>query len=104
MMKNLGMILLALALVSFACAKAITTTEADVRSDSDTEEKQGDQLKAEDKLAQNDKSDERDNVQFSNGKLEGMSKFEKVPADEERLIKDMEVLLQEKMSVSYTHL
>lgn len=95
------MILLTLSLVNFACAKTITTKEADVRFGSDTEENQGDQLKAEDELAQNDKSDEKDNVQFSNGKLEGMSKFEKVPADEERLIKDMEVLLQEKMSTDY---
>ena len=100
-MKNFGMILLTLALVSFACAKTITTTEADVRFGSDTEENQGDQLKAEDELAQNDKSDERDNVQFSNGKLEGLRKFEKVPADEERLIKDMAVLLQEKMTTDY---
>jgi hypothetical protein len=100
-MKNLAMILLALALVSFACAKSITTKEADVRSGSDTEKKQGDHLKAEDELAQNDKSDERDNVQFSNGKLGGITKFEKVPADEERLIKDMEVILQEKMSKDY---
>lgn len=101
MMKNIGMILLALALVSFACAKAITTKEADVRSGSDTEEKQGDQLKVEDELAQNDKSDERDNVKFSNGKLRGITRFEKVPADEERLSKDMEDLLQEKMSTDY---
>ncbi len=100
-MKNLGMILLTLALVSVACAKVITTKEADVRFGSDTEENQGDQLKAGDELAQNDKSDERDNVQFSNGKLGGITRFEKVPADEERLIKDMEVLLQEKMSTDY---
>jgi hypothetical protein len=101
MMKNLCMTLLILALVSFACAKTITTKEADVRFGSDTKENQGDQRKAEDELAQSDKSDERDNVQFSNWKLAGMSKFEKVPADEERLIKDMEVLLQEKMSTDY---
>ncbi len=100
-MKNLGMILLTLALVSFACTKTITTTEADVRSGSDTEEKQRDQLEAGDELAQNDTSEERDTMQFSDGQLEGMSKFENVPAEEERLIKDMAVLLQEKMSTDY---
>ena len=103
MMKNLGMILLALALalVSFACAKAITSTEADVHSGTDMDEKQRDQLKAGDDLAQNDTSDERDTVQISDGKLRGITKFEKVPADEERLIKDMKVILQEKMSTDY---
>lgn len=100
-MKNLGMILLTLALVSFACAKTITTTEADVRSGSDAEEKQRDQLKAGDELAQNDTSEERDTMQFSDGKLVGITKFEKLPADEERLIKDMKVILQEKMSTDY---
>jgi catalase len=40
-------------------------------------------------------------VKFSDKKLEGITKFEKVPVDEERLIKDMEVLLQEKMSKDY---
>ncbi len=74
-MKNYGIIMLALALalVCFACAKDNTTTEADVRSGSDTEEK----------------------------KLGGITRFEKVPADEKRLIKDMEVLLQEKMATDY---
>ena len=101
MTKNLGMILLAVALVSFACAKAITTTEADVRSGTDREEKQRDQLKTGEELAQNDTSNERDNMQFSAGQSGSITKFEKVPADEERLIKDMELILQEKMSTDY---
>ena len=50
-MKNLCMILLALALASFACAKAITVKEADVRSGTDTEEKQHDLIKAGDETA-----------------------------------------------------
>ena len=100
-MKNLCMILLALALTSFACAKAITVKEADVRSGTDTEEKQHNLLKTGDEPAQNEKSDERHNVQFADGKLGGITRFEKVPADEERLIKDMEVILQEKMSTDY---
>jgi hypothetical protein len=40
-------------------------------------------------------------VQSSDNKLGGITKFEKVPADEERLIKNMEVILQEKMSKDY---
>ena len=82
-----------LAMVNFACAEALTT--------SGREGKQQASRKAGDMLAQNDKSDERYNVQFSDGKLGGITKFEKVPADEERLIKDMEVILQEKMSKDY---
>jgi len=70
-MKYFCMILLALALASFACAKAITIKEADVRSGTDTEEKQHDLLKGGDEPAQNDKSDEMHNVQFADGKLGG---------------------------------
>jgi catalase len=33
--------------------------------------------------------------------LGGLTKYEKVPVDEERLIKDMKVILQEKMSKDY---
>ena len=40
-------------------------------------------------------------MQFSDKKLGGITKFENVPVDEERLIKDMEILLQEKMSKDY---
>lgn len=104
-MKMPGMILLtlALALASFACVKTIATTEADILSGTDTEEKQHDKLKAGDAFAQNDTSDERerDNMQFSEGKSGSITKFELVPADEEHLIKDMELLLQEKMSTDY---
>jgi len=73
MKKNHGMVLLALALASFACADVISTKEAD----------------------------ERHNAQITDGKLEGKTKFENVPADEDRLIKDMETILQEKMSKDY---
>ena len=52
-------------------------------------------------LAQNNISDERYNVQFPDKKLDGITKFEKVPVDEERLIKDMEIILQEKMFRDY---
>ncbi len=40
-------------------------------------------------------------MQVSEGKLESISRFEKVPADEERLIRDMADILQEKMSRDY---
>ena len=40
-------------------------------------------------------------MQVSGGKLESISRFEKVPADEERLIRDMAGILQEKMSRDY---
>jgi len=75
-MKHRDMILfvvLALAMVSITCAKDITTKEADGRY----------------------------NMQISEGKSAGITKFEKVPADEERLIRQMKVILQEKMSEDY---
>jgi hypothetical protein len=40
-------------------------------------------------------------VQFPDEKMGDITRFEKVPADEERLIKEMEVILQEKMSKDY---
>jgi hypothetical protein len=103
MKKNRGMVLLALALalVNFACANVITTKEADFRSGSDKEGKQRGKLEDRDELSQNDKSDDSYNVQITDRKFLVMTKFENVPADEDRLIKDMEVILQEKMSKDY---
>ena len=102
MKKNRGMVLLVLALVSFACADVVTTKEDDFRSGPGTEGKQQGKLEAQARLSQNDESDERNNVQITDGKLGGITKFENVPADEDRLIKDMEVILQEKMSKDYS--
>src|SRR5664280_1638741 len=105
-MKTRAMILFvalfALALLIFACAESITTREADVPSGPVTEGNQHGTLKAGDELAQNNKSDEGYNMQSSDKKAGGITKFEKVPTDEELLIKDMEVILQEKMSKDYT--
>jgi hypothetical protein len=97
----LFVVLFALALLIFACAESITTKEADVRSGPGTDGNQYGTLKAGDELAQNNKSNKGYNVQSSDNKSEGITKFEKVPADEERLIKNMEVILQEKMSKDY---
>jgi len=97
----LPVVLLALALASFAYAEAITTKEADVRSGPGTDGNQYSTLKTGDELAQNNKSNKGYDVQSSDNKSGGITKFEKVPADEERLIKDMEILLQEKMSKDY---
>jgi hypothetical protein len=105
MMKNSGgimfVVLFALALASFACAEALSTKKADETSGPGTEGKQHDKLKTGNELAQNNISDERYNVQFSGKPLGGITKFENVSVDEERLIKDMEVILQEKMSKDY---
>lgn len=105
MMKQLDMILLSAMLIAslmlFACANADSVKEVDARSSPDTEEKQRGLLKAGDEVAQPDKSDERYNMRFSEGKSGGITKFEKVPADEEQMIKDMEAILQEKMSKDY---
>lgn len=101
MMKKLGAILLAGALTSFACAKVITNDGAHIRSGSGKEGKQRNGLRAGDMPGQINTSDTRYNVQVSEGKLESISRFEKVPADEERLIRDMAVILQEKMSRDY---
>ena len=81
------------AMLNFACAEALTPLGQAV--------KQHSKRKAEDVLAQNDQSDERYNVKFSDGKSRGITKFETVPADEEQMIKDMEVILQEKMTKDY---
>ncbi len=100
-MKRLGMFLLTLALASIACAKAIITKQADVHSGPGMEGKQRGTLKAGDELGKADTFDESYNVQVSEGKLGSMSAFAEVPADEERLIKDMAVILQEKMAKDY---
>lgn len=104
-MKNgrmiLFLVMLALVLVSFACVEALTTKEADEPSGIGTQGKGSGKLEAGEALAQNNISGERYNVQFSDKKLGGITKFENVPVDEERLIKDMEILLQEKMSKDY---
>lgn len=84
-----AVLLLALALMSFACA------------DPGTEVKQRGKHKAGDVLVQNDKSNERSDMRFSEKNLGGITKYEKVPADEERLIRDMKVILREKMSKDY---
>jgi len=65
--------LLALALMSFACSNSIT----------------------------NKNPDERFNMQVFNGKSGDITKFEKVPDNEKRLIENMEVILQKKMSKDY---
>jgi hypothetical protein len=70
---SLGMLLLVVALTSFACTKATTSKIAQVQS----------------------------NVQLSEGKLDNISRFEKVAADEDRMIRDMAGFLQEKMSKDY---
>jgi len=103
MKKNRGMVLLALALalVSFACTDVVTTKEADFRSGPGKEGQQRGKLEERDELSQNDKSDDGYNVQIPDRKFLIMTKFENVPADEDRLIKDMEVILQEKMSKDY---
>ncbi len=49
----------------------------------------------------NKKPDERSNMQTFNGKSGNITRFEKVPRGEERLIKNMEVILQKKMSEDY---
>jgi len=104
-MKTHAMILFvalfALALLSFACTEAITTRETDVRFGPGTDGNQYGTLKAGDELAQNNKSNKGYDVQSSDNKSGGITKFENVPVDEERLIKNMEVILQEKMSKDY---
>jgi hypothetical protein len=104
-MKNHRMImfwaLLALAMVSFACAAVLTTKETAESFSPGTQGKEHGRLKTDNELAQNNISDVRYNVQSSDNKLEGITKFENVPVDEERLIKDMEIILQEKMSGDY---
>lgn len=91
--RFLFVVLPILAMVNFACAEALTASGQEV--------KQNGKQKAGDVLAPNEQSDERYNVKFSDGKSGGITKFEKIPADEEQMIKDMESILQEKMSKDY---
>jgi hypothetical protein len=104
-MKNCRMIilaaLLALALAGFACAEVLATEEAGELSGPGMQEKEDVRLITSNAPAQNNISDERHNMQFSDKRPAGITKFENVPVDEERLIKDMEIILQEKMSRDY---
>lgn len=104
-MKNHRMImfwaLLALAMVSFACAAVLTTKETAEPFSPGTQGKEHRRLKTGNELAQNNISDVRYDVQSSDNKLEGITKIENVPVDEERLINDMKIILQEKMSKDY---
>jgi hypothetical protein len=93
--------LLALALAGFACAEVLATEEAGELSGPGMQEKEDVRLITSNAPAQNNISDERHNMQFSDKRPAGITKFENVPADEERLIKDMEIILQEKMSRDY---
>jgi hypothetical protein len=79
--RFLFVVLPILAMVNFECAEALTASGQEV--------KQHGKHKAGDVLAQNEQSDERYNVKFSDGKSGGITKFEKIPADEEQMIKDM---------------
>ena len=101
MMNNFGMILLTLALVSSANTKIIATDEADNHSNTATEEKQRGTAQAGDVPAHRGTSGVKSKMQLSEEKFGGLSKFEKVPAEEENMIKDMKILLQEKMSHDY---
>lgn len=105
MMKHTSMILLTAMLIAalmiFGCANANSVKEAGFRNDPGTEGKQRGKLEAGDDVSQNDISDERYNMQITDGKLGGVTPFENIPADEDRQIKDMKTILQEKMSKDY---
>jgi hypothetical protein len=103
-MKNrrmiLSVVLIVLALAGFACAETYTNEEAEKPSGNGTEEVHGTPGVG-DVLAQNNESDERYDVQLSDKKTGGITKYENVPVNEESMIKDMEIILQEKMSRDY---
>lgn len=94
MIKNCGnlllVVLLTLVMGGFACAEALTT--------SGREAKQQGNRKAVLMLSQNDQSDEGYNVKFSDGKSRGITKFEKVPADEEHIINELRKAVQNQTS------
>lgn len=100
MIKKLGLILLALALSGLTGAKAATAKEADGPSGSSKEGYRDGALKTGDDFRQNDVASEN-GAQVSPEELGSISTFESVPADEQRLIEDMALLLQEKMSKDY---
>ncbi|RPH41022.1 MAG: hypothetical protein EHM86_04710 [Desulfobulbaceae bacterium] len=100
MIKKLGLILLALALAGLACTKVITKN-ADFHSDPDTEGNRHDTLDAEDEPLLKDVSNIKSFLPSIDQNSASITKFEKIPADEQRLIKDMALILQEKMSKDY---
>ncbi|PKN36637.1 MAG: hypothetical protein CVU62_14065 [Deltaproteobacteria bacterium HGW-Deltaproteobacteria-2] len=93
--------LLAMALMGFACAAVLTTKDTAEPFGPGMQANVHGTLKTGNELAQNNISDVRYDVQSSDNKLEGITKYENVSVDEERLIKDMGVILQEKMSRDY---
>lgn len=93
--------LLAMALMGFACAAVLTTKETAEPFGPGMQANVHGTLKTGNELAQNNISDVRYDVQSSDNKLEGITKYENVSVDEERLIKDMGVILQKKMSRDY---
>ena len=101
MIKKLGMILLGLALAGLTGARTSATKEADGPSGPGNEGYRGGALKTGNDSAQNDVTDEKDNAQVSAEELGSKSRFERVPADEQRLIREMADILQEKMSRDY---
>jgi len=90
-----------MALMGFACAAVLTTKDTAEPFGPGMQANVHGTLKTGNELAQNNISDVRYDVQSSDNKLEGITKYENVSVDEERLIKDMGVILQEKMSRDY---
>jgi hypothetical protein len=90
-----------MALANSACCEAITTNTAELLSGQGTEDKRGGSLNSGNELAQKISPVERDNVQFSDNKSASITKFENVPAGEDRLIMDMTLILQQKMAKDY---
>lgn len=100
-MNTLGTFFLIMALAGSAYGEVIVTNIAELRSGQDTEDKQNGALKSGNELAQNHTSGQRFTVQFSNNNLVNITKFENVPAGEDRLIMDMALILQKKMAKDY---
>lgn len=94
------MILFALALAGLTGAKTATTREDDGPSRPGNEGYRGGALKTGGDSAQNDGA-EGNVTPVSAEEAGSISTYERVPADEQRLIKDMVLLLQEKMSKDY---
>ena len=91
----LVVVLLILALASFAYAEAINTKKGGEPSRLGMQSNVHGTFKTGNELAQNTIANERLKVLFSDKKLEDITKFEKVPADEYYLTENMEKHLAE---------
>ncbi len=97
MIRKLGFIILSLALALLACTKDITKKAAPPPYP-DTKSDRNNSLDSGDEPFPDDVSNMRSSLQSINENSASVTRFEKIPAGEQRLIKDMAFILREKVA------